>query len=115
MRRLALALALAAAATVAGVHSGQAGSSPPATAKARPNVGCIPTDDLSWNLVNYMPHVRNLRRHGTTFTRYFVTDSLCCPSRSSIFSGRFPHNTRVFTNLPPDGGFQLFHKRHEER
>jgi N-acetylglucosamine-6-sulfatase len=115
MRRLALAIALAAAVTVAGISSGEAGSPPAATAKARPNVVFILTDDLAWNLVKYMPQVRDLRRRGTTFTRYFVTDSLCCPSRSSIFSGRFPHNTRVFTNLPPDGGFQLFHNRHEER
>ena len=25
---------------------------------------------------------------------YFVTDSLCCPSRASIFTGAIPHNTR---------------------
>ena len=40
-----------------------------------------------------MPHVRQLQRRGLTFSRYFVTDSLCCPSRSSIFTGRFPHDT----------------------
>jgi arylsulfatase A-like enzyme len=58
-----------------------------------------------------MPHVQQLQQRGLTFSRYFVTDSLCCPSRSSIFTGRFPHNTGVFTNMAPDGGFQLFHDR----
>jgi arylsulfatase A-like enzyme len=73
------------------------------------------TDDLAWNLVRYMPHVQQMRRQGMTFTRYFVTDSLCCPSRSSIFTGMFPHDTGVFTNNGPDGGYGVFHARHEER
>ena len=50
-----------------------------------------------------------------TFSRYYVTDSLCCPSRSSIFSGRFPHDTGVFTNMSPDGGFGRFQSGGEER
>src|SRR5690242_8668734 len=59
----------------------------------RPNVVFVLTDDLSMNLVPYMPHVQALARKGTSFTGYTVTDSLCCPSRSSIFTGRYPHNT----------------------
>jgi arylsulfatase A-like enzyme len=69
------------------------------------------TDDLAWNLVRYMPRVRALQRAGTTFANYTVTDSLCCPSRSSIFSGKFPHNTGVFTNYAPDGGYHAFSAR----
>jgi N-acetylglucosamine-6-sulfatase len=84
-------------------------------AKEPPNIVFVLTDDLSWNLLRYMPHVQAMRGDGETFTSYFVTDSLCCPSRASIFSGRLPHNTHVFTNTPPDGGFQLFHDRGEER
>ena len=72
------------------------------------------TDDLSWNLVRYIPAVRRMQRRGVTFSNYFVTDSLCCPSRASIFTGRYPHDTGIFSNQSPDGGFQLFHDRGEE-
>ena len=51
---------------------------------------------------------------GTSFDRYIVTDSLCCPSRASIFTGRYPHSTGVFTNQPPDGGFEVFHPVEEK-
>jgi arylsulfatase A-like enzyme len=75
---------------------------------AHANVIFVLTDDLSWNLVRYMPHVLDLQRRGMTFTRYYVTDSLCCPSRSSIFTGKFPHDTGVFTNDAPDGGYAKY-------
>jgi N-acetylglucosamine-6-sulfatase len=76
----------------------------------RPNVVFVLTDDLDWDLVQYMPHVRQMQREGMTFTNYFVTDSLCCPSRASIFSGRYPHNHGVLTNTPPTGGFSAFRR-----
>ncbi|HEX3318040.1 MAG TPA: sulfatase [Solirubrobacteraceae bacterium] len=86
----------------------------PAAGAAAPNIVFVLTDDLAWNLVQYMPHVQELQSRGTTFSRFYVSDSLCCPSRSSIFSGRFPHNTKIFTNKSPDGGFDQFHARGEE-
>ena len=61
-----------------------------------------------------MPHVEQLQAQGTTFTNYIVTDSLCCPSRASTFTGSYPHDTGIFTNSGPDGGFALFHERGEE-
>ena len=82
----------------------------PHRAPTRPNVVLILTDDLSWNLVQYMPHVQQMQREGLTFSNYFVTDSLCCPSRASIFTGRYPHNTGVLTNTPPTGGFAAFRR-----
>jgi N-acetylglucosamine-6-sulfatase len=92
-----------------------AGTSAPAAAPRHPNIVFVLTDDLAWNLVRYMPHVLAMQRKGETFGNYFVTDSLCCPSRASIFSGRFPHDTRVFDNSPPEGGYSVFHERGEER
>jgi arylsulfatase A-like enzyme len=66
------------------------------------------TDDLTANLVRYMPHVRAMKRNGVSFTNYTVSDSLCCPSRASILTGDYPHNTGVFTNTAPDGGHASF-------
>jgi arylsulfatase A-like enzyme len=80
----------------------------------RPNVVFVLTDDLSMNLLPYLPQVAALQKAGTTFSNYTVTDSLCCPSRSSIFTGKPPHDTGVFTNSPPDGGFDVFHSRGDE-
>ena len=91
-----------------------AARTPAEPAAKRPNIVFVLTDDLAWNLVKYMPHVKQLRARGTTFTNYFVTDSLCCPSRASTFTGQYPHDTGVFTNSGDDGGFALFHARGEE-
>jgi N-acetylglucosamine-6-sulfatase len=98
--------------------SSGASSRPAATTSAtRPNIVFILADDLSWNLVTprIAPHIVALERRGETFTNYFVADSLCCPSRSTIFTGLFPHDTKVVTNVPPDGGFQKFQSRHLDR
>ena len=61
------------------------------------------TDDLSLDLLRYMPQVQALETRGLTFGNYFVSDSLCCPSRASIFTGDFPHDTGVFDNVGPRG------------
>lgn len=84
-----------------------------AASGSRPNIVFILTDDLSTNLVRYMPHVRALAKSGTSFSNFTVTDSLCCPSRTSILTGKYPHNTGVFTNRGPHGGFVGF-QRHRE-
>jgi N-acetylglucosamine-6-sulfatase len=90
---------------------------PPHTRAAgakRPNIVFILTDDLAWNLVPYMPHVLQMQKDGVIFTNYFVTNSLCCPSRSSIFTGRYPHNTGIFKNRGADGGYHAFRSRGHE-
>src|SRR5947207_8735100 len=120
MNRRFLALAAVLLAGAGGAYATSASASPGtagtagSAAAARPNVVFVLTDDLAWNLVRYMPQVRQLQNDGLTFTDYTVTDSLCCPSRSSIFSGRFPHDTGVFTNGGNDGGFGFFHNHGEE-
>ncbi len=58
-----------------------------------------------------MPNTINrIRRRGIEFRRYYVSYPLCCPSRASLLTGRYAHNTRVLGNLPPDGGFSSFQR-----
>ncbi len=82
-----------------------------AAADQRPNIVFVLTDDLSADLLRFMPNVRALERDGATFSHYYVTDSLCCPSRASIFTGEYPHNTDVASNNPPHGGYATFTAR----
>jgi N-acetylglucosamine-6-sulfatase len=77
-------------------------------AAAQPNIVFVLTDDLSTNLVRYMPTLKALQHRGMTFTNYTVSNSLCCPSRASIFTGEFPHNTGVLSNTAPSGGYPAF-------
>lgn len=107
----AAALALTGCTTLADAAAKVTGKTGP----KHPNIVFVLTDDLDTSLVQYMPQVRKLRREGVNFSDYSVTDSLCCPSRSSIFSGKFPHDTGVYTNSAPDGGFKVFHGRGEEK
>src|SRR5271166_6823542 len=111
----AMGLALIAFACVAAILitpalKGRADQTQPTQADQtrRPNIIFILTDDLADNLVQYMPNLQQMQKDGTTFSNYYVTDSLCCPSRSSIFTGKFPHDTHVLTNQPPLGGYQSF-------
>jgi N-acetylglucosamine-6-sulfatase len=108
------ACSLAACAT-GGLHGPAAPAMRTATGTARrPNIVFVLTDDLSWDLVRFMPEVRRLEGEGMTFTHYFVTDSLCCPSRASIFTGELPHDTGVRTNAPPSGGYPAFLRHGDE-
>jgi len=84
-------------------------------APRKPNIVFVLTDDLDWSLVQYMPHVIQLERDGVTFDHYFVSDSLCCPSRSTIFTGLFSHDTGVVGNVGKNGGYASFAKHHDEK
>jgi N-acetylglucosamine-6-sulfatase len=75
-------------------------------AQARPNIVVLMTDDQTLESMAVMPKTRALiGAEGTTFTRSFVNYSLCCPSRSTLYTGQYAHNHGVITNTPPNGGF----------
>ncbi|MGI8680155.1 MAG: sulfatase family protein [Jatrophihabitans sp.] len=115
MRTARLTLSIAALATAALVVSACSASSSKSTSTyttnpKKPNIVFVLTDDLSWNLVSHMPHVQALQKQGQTMSKYYVVDSLCCPSRSAIFTGEYPHDDGVFTNKGSDGGYEAYNK-----
>jgi N-acetylglucosamine-6-sulfatase len=81
---------------------------------ARPNFVFVLTDDLSWNLVSRMPHVVAMQKAGATMSRYYVVDSLCCPSRSAIFTGEYPHDDGVYTNVGSYGGYAAYNRNGDQ-
>ena len=80
-------------------------------ASGRPNVVFILTDDqdLLLHSLDFMPQTRELiAQRGMTFAQDFVPLSLCCPSRSTILTGLYPHNHKIYNNRAPAGGFAKF-------
>jgi arylsulfatase A-like enzyme len=105
--KIALVMASALCAVLVGSGCGPLGA-PSAAGPPPPNFVFVLTDDLAWNLVSHMPHVVGLQKAGMTFSHYYVVDSLCCPSRSAIFTGEYPHDDGVFTNAGKDGGYNAY-------
>src|SRR3954447_25545502 len=78
----------------------------------RPNVVLIIADDMAWddceafgNKKVRTPNIDRLARGGMRVDRTFVTASSCSPSRSSLITGRYPHNTdaeELHWPLPPE-------------
>lgn len=71
----------------------------PAAAAARPNVILFIFDDVSSDDLGCYggaaartPHIDALAASGRRFDNAFLTASSCSPSRSSIITGRYPHN-----------------------
>jgi arylsulfatase A-like enzyme len=65
-----------------------------------PNILLILTDDQRVSdTLDVMPETRQwFETGGTDFTNAYVTTPQCCPSRSTIFSGRYLHNHDVRSN-----------------
>ncbi len=108
--RRATAIGVLALATALGGRPGVAHRpSPTAAAQARPNIVLVMADDLDQLLgtMEHTPHInRLLRDAGISLERYLITDSLCCPSRTTYLRGQYPHNHGVLTNTAPDGGYE---------
>jgi N-acetylglucosamine-6-sulfatase len=80
------------------------------------NVVFILADDLDWSLFDRVPRLAALKQDGMTFTNNTVTDSLCCPSRTSIMRSQYLHNHHVVSNIEATGGgWQTFKKLGEQR
>lgn len=70
-----------------------------APALTPPNILIIVTDDQRAGTMRVMPETRRwFARGGRRYPHAFVTTPLCCPSRTSILTGRFAHNHGVHWN-----------------
>jgi len=70
-----------------------------------PSIVLILTDDQRWDTLWAMPTVQSeLQAKGVTFSNGFVVNSLCCPSRTSILTGKYSHSTGIYNN----SGFATF-------
>ncbi|MCA9017069.1 MAG: sulfatase-like hydrolase/transferase, partial [Planctomycetaceae bacterium] len=77
---------------------------------ARPNMILIFADDVSWDDLGcyghptiHTPHLDRLAKEGLRFNNAYLTTSSCSPSRCSVITGRYPHNTgapELHTPLP---------------
>lgn len=78
---------------------------------ARPNIVIFIADDVSYNDLGCMGHpvlktpaIDKLAKNGIRFSNAYLTTSSCSPSRVSILTGRYPHNTgaaELHSPIPP--------------
>ena len=78
----------------------------------KPNFILFITDDISWDdlgcygsKVAQTPHLDQMAKEGMRFNNAYLSISSCSPSRCSLISGRYPHNTgaaELHTTLPAD-------------
>ena len=72
----------------------------------KPDVILVVTDDQSLHTMAYMPFTRNFFR--TNYSRAYISNPLCCPSRTSILTGTYSYTNHVWTNGAPYGGWPQF-------
>jgi N-acetylglucosamine-6-sulfatase len=76
----------------------QVNPSPP-PASNLPNIVLVLSDDMRYDEMPYMPMLNSLiGAESVKFLSYFVTTPLCCPSRASMLTGLYSHNTGVYQN-----------------
>jgi arylsulfatase A-like enzyme len=76
-------------------------------AAAQPNILFIMTDQhaaeaLSCRMGSHYintPAIDSIAANGTFFTRAYAANPICMPSRNSLFTGRYPHETGVTANI----------------
>lgn len=76
----------------------------------RPNIVFVLVDDMNERLLPYLPRLARLMpEHGLTM-HLAVPTPVCAPSRATILTGKFAHNTGVKTNGVFAGGIWAFRK-----
>lgn len=89
-----------------------------ASSTSKPNIVFILTDDQDVVLGGLTPLKKTetlIAQHGMKFDNMFVTSPLCCPSRSSILTGKYIHNHRARNNSISGGCSSLGWQRGPEK
>jgi arylsulfatase A-like enzyme len=79
------------------------------TVQKRPNILFIMSDDHAYQAIsaygsglNSTPNIDRIAKEGAIFTKAFVTNSICAPSRAVMLTGKFSHLNGKIDNV---GGF----------
>jgi arylsulfatase A-like enzyme len=82
-----------------------------ATGGEKPNFLFVLTDDADRSLLWRMPEIEErMRSKGKTFHNTFAPFPACCPSRSTILRGQYPHNHGVVANSAPTGALAKYNR-----
>ncbi len=75
---------------------------------SRPNILVVMSDEQSWNTMGctgnaaaQTPNLDRLCEESTSFDRAYTPFPLCCPSRTSLWTGRMPRHHGVLGNWRP--------------
>jgi len=106
---VACALALVLVASAGAAPPGRGRTVAAQVPEAPPNIVMVMADDLDLLLgtMGYTPNIQRLVADaGATLGSYYISDSLCCPSRTTYLRGQFAHNHGVYTNGGTTGGYE---------
>ena len=91
-----------------------AGGEKTRAASSKPNVIMFTTDDQTFRDMAVMTKTQALIGHqGASFLHAYASDPLCCPSRVTVQTGDYAHNTGVLGNTPPAGGYSSFNDKND--
>ena len=83
-------------------------------ASSKPNVIMFTTDDQTFRDMAVMTKTQALiGNQGASFLHAYASDPLCCPSRVTVQTGDYAHNTGVLGNTPPAGGYSSFNDKND--
>lgn len=89
------------------------------SAADRPNIVVILVDDMGWSdIASYggeipTPNLDALAKDGVRFTRFYNTGR-CCPTRASLLTGLYPHQTGI-GHMTSDQGLPGYQGRLNDR
>lgn len=77
------------------------------------NIVFVLTDDQPISTIKYMGNLDSaIRQEGKRLDNAYAVNTLCCTNRSTIYTGKYMHNHRVFSNeLDRGGGYEKFVNR----